>query len=88
MTMLEQIKVLYLNDEQGEFLKYDILADQTGRAALVLVHISLQHQIGQLSWAVWTKVDELSVPLAEETPEAALRLAVAACVDHRASWQK
>ena len=88
MTVLEQIKIFYVNNEQDEFLKYEILADQTGRPAVALVYISLQHQVGQLAYAVWTKIDELSVASTEEKAEEALKLAVQACVDHRAGWQK
>lgn len=87
MTMLEQIKVFYLNNDNDEFLRYEILADRSGHAVLVLVLMSLQHQIGQLSYAVWTKIDELTVAAEAGTPEAALQLAVAACVRHRADWK-
>lgn len=88
MTMLEQIKIFYLNNDNDEFLRYEILADRSGRAVLVLVLMSLQQQIGQLSYAVWTKIDELAVAAEAETPEAALQLAVTASIRHRADWKK
>ncbi|MEI2267007.1 hypothetical protein [Erwinia sp. CGal63] len=90
MTILEVKKVLYLNNHQDEYLRYEILANEAGQAILVLVQMSLQNQIGQLSWAVWTKVDELPLPAeetAKATPEEALRMAIDACIKHRAEWQ-
>ncbi|WP_414147282.1 hypothetical protein ACMGGR_15560 [Erwinia sp. BNK-24-b] len=91
MTMLEVIKIIYLNKEKGDFLKYEILADETGKATLALAHISLQHQVGLLSYAVWTKVDEIILPAEKMTGQTAgetLQLAVDMCVKHRAEWQQ
>lgn len=61
MAYFEVAKIIYLNNINDEFLKYEILSDSNGEVSFIMAYRELTVEVGPGLIPVWTKIDDLSL---------------------------
>lgn len=61
MTCYTVAKTLYINNDDDDFFRYEIIEDENGELVFAMAYIDARIQTDGLSIPVWTKLDNISI---------------------------
>lgn len=83
MTQYQLVNIVYLDNEDGVFLRYELGADEQGVYCLALVFVPQTLEVNGVNYTNWLEFGWLDLNQYTKDKAGVMQ----ACRDHRANWR-